>query len=58
MLGASSRAEAQLLPHALVPELRQRLGRFDAEAVQVEVILILVVAAQLFRQFASRGRRR
>src|SRR5205823_4948736 len=43
-------AEAQLLPHPLVPEFRQRLGRLDAEAVEIKIVLILIFGPEFFRQ--------
>jgi hypothetical protein len=36
-----------------VPQLRQPLGRLDAEAVEVEVVLVLVRLAQLLRRLAG-----
>ena len=39
--------EAPLLADAVVPLLGQRLGHLDAEAVQQQVLLVLVVGEQL-----------
>jgi hypothetical protein len=41
-LGRILRAETQLLAHALVPQLGQALGAFYAEAVEEEIVLVLV----------------
>ena len=40
-------AEAEFLAHAFVPEFGQGFGGFDAEAVEVEIILIFVLLAEL-----------
>src|SRR5262249_45595785 len=47
------RSKAQLLPHPLVPQLRQRLGAFDAETMEIELFLILFFLKQLLSQFRS-----
>src|SRR5208337_572472 len=41
-------AETQLLPHVFMPIFGQALGRLNAEAVQKEIILILVGLAEDF----------
>ncbi len=45
--------DAQLGAAALVPELRQRFGRLDAHAVDIEVLRIVVVVEQLLREAAD-----
>ena len=48
--------EAPLLTDAAVPQLGERLGHLDAEAVHVEVVGVLVLGEQLGGVLATRRR--
>ena len=50
--------EAPLLADAVVPQLGERLGHLDREAVAEEVLLVLVGGEQLALALARRRRRR
>src|SRR5215213_3694499 len=44
--------DAQLFADALVPEFRERLGRLDREAVEVQIVGVVVRAEKLLRVLA------
>jgi len=44
MLGSSSLAKPSSVAHVFVPVFRERLSGFYAKAVEVEVVLIFVLA--------------
>ena len=45
--------EAQLLTHPLVPQLSKRLGRFNAEPMEIQVFLVSVGGSKVFRKFGG-----
>ena len=44
--------DAQLFAHALVPEFGERFGRLDREAVEVQIVGVVVRAEKLLRVLA------